>query len=60
MWSEFLVKWLFCHRDMASKVDAYVLKQSQAVYVHRNIEARSRNHCYSEKQQVLHILSVCL
>ena len=34
---------------MASKVDAYVLKQRQAVYVHRNIETRSRNHCYSGK-----------
>ena len=34
---------------MASKVAAYVLKQRQAVYVHRNIEARSCTHCCSGK-----------
>jgi len=38
---------------MASKVDAYVLKQRQAVYVHRNIETRSRNHCYSGKATIV-------
>jgi hypothetical protein len=34
---------------MASKVAAYVLKQRQAMYVYRNIEARSCDHCCSGK-----------
>jgi hypothetical protein len=32
----------------------------QTVYVKRNFESRSRNHCYSEKRNVLHILSVSM
>jgi BarA-like signal transduction histidine kinase len=34
---------------MASKVGTSVLRQRQAVYVERNIEARSCSHCCSGK-----------
>ena len=30
------------------------------MYVSRNLEKRSRNHCNREKQYVFHIMSVCL
>jgi len=37
------------------------MKTRQAVYVLRNTEARSRNHCcHGKGNEVLHILSVCL
>ena len=46
---------IFKHKKERTSLD----EARQAMYVQRNNEARSRNHC-CRKKQVLHILSVCV
>ena len=49
-----------CRRESSALEESVVEETRQAMYVERNNEARSRNHCYRGKAVSITYLCVCV